>query len=680
MTLSTSLSGRLRNTSLPKSHGLLPLFEAVVNSIQSIDAAHPEGDDSGRITVEITRLPQLSLFESGSRGERGPTPQEPILSFKVTDNGAGFHDDNMLSFETLDSEYKADYGCRGVGRLLWLKAFKKVDVKSVFLNEVGHAFERSFSFTAEKGVTNERVVGAGSKGTGATINLAEFRAVYRDAAPKNLSTIARNLLEHCLWYFVRPGGCPDIIVVDGQEQINLNNLFEEHMLSSAQAETLTIKEHKFDVVHLKLRSRTGIEPQINWCAANRVVLEEKIADKVAGLHGRLNDGDTPFVYSCYATSNFLDENVRSERTGFDIPEETEGTILAGELGMAEIRTTVLRAAEEYLGDLLNESKQAGRARVESFVNHKAPRYRPVLRHLDQNKLCVSPEISERELELLLHRQLWDLETELLAEGQEVLRAELLDDSAEQQERLREYLEKVDDVKKSDLAAYVSKRRVVLDMLKKAIEADQDGRYVREDVIHNLIMPMRKTSDDVPLDVCNLWIIDERLAFHNYLASDKPLAAFPIIESSVRKEPDLLALQVCDSPVLVAEGSKLPLASIVVVEIKRPMRADSKQDGGPISQALGYLERVRQGNVRTTQGRPIPASDQIPGFCYVISDLTPPVMEHCKMMGLRMTQDKLGFFGYNENYKAYIEVISFDRLLNAASERNRAFFDKLGLPV
>ena len=35
---------------------------------------------------------------------------------------------------------------------------------------------------------------------------------------------------------------------------------------------------------------------------------------------------------------------------------------------------------------------------------------------------------------------------------------------------------------------------------------------------------------------------------------------------------------------------------------------------------------------------------------------------------------------DKNYKAYIEVVSFDRLLNGARERNRAFFDKLGLPT
>lgn len=37
MAIEASLSGRLRNTSLPKSRALLPLFEAVVNSIQAVD-------------------------------------------------------------------------------------------------------------------------------------------------------------------------------------------------------------------------------------------------------------------------------------------------------------------------------------------------------------------------------------------------------------------------------------------------------------------------------------------------------------------------------------------------------------------------------------------------------------------------------------------------------------------
>lgn len=74
---------------------------------------------------------------------------------------------------------------------------------------------------------------------------------------------------------------------------------------------------------------------------------------------------------------------------------------------------------------------------------------------------------------------------------------------------------------------------------------------------------------------------------------------------------------------------------------------------PISQALRYLEEVREGKVTTAAGRPIPRSDQIPGFCYVIADLTPTVQERCKQADLLPTPDGLGYFGYNKNYKAYV---------------------------
>ena len=39
MNIATNLHGRLRNTSLPLSHGLLPLFEAVINSTHGIEEA-----------------------------------------------------------------------------------------------------------------------------------------------------------------------------------------------------------------------------------------------------------------------------------------------------------------------------------------------------------------------------------------------------------------------------------------------------------------------------------------------------------------------------------------------------------------------------------------------------------------------------------------------------------------
>lgn len=162
-------------------------------------------------------------------------------------------------------------------------------------------------------------------------------------------------------------------------------------------------------------------------------------------------------------------------------------------------------------------------------------------------------------------------------------------------------------------------------------------------MHRLIMQMRATSDDVPPDASNLWLVDERLAFHNFLASDKTIKSMPITGSDSALEPDLLALQRTDVPMLVAEGERMPLASITVVEIKRPMASDARAgaDKDPIEQALTYVEKVREGKVMTAGGRPIPQSDQVPGFCYVISDLTPAMQRRCKQANLRITQDGLG---------------------------------------
>ena len=681
MSINTSLPGRLRNTPLPRSHGLLPLFEAVVNSIHSIAelGKHPA---YGEVTIEVIRLPQASFDLDDGKTRRGAPPQEHITGFKIIDNGAGFHDRNMASFETLDSEYKAEQGCRGVGRLLWLKAFDAVTISSDFKDENGMLKRRSFSFNARHGVSNVKVEDVASGAAMQTVvHLSGFQKAYREKSAKTGKKIANDLFEHCLWYFVRDGGAPAIHVRDDGELITLQNVCKEYMFSSSSKETIQIKNRDFELTHLKLKTGAGKQHFIAWCAASRVVEEESIAGKVPGLHGRIKDESGDFIYACYVSSPFLDSHVRPERIGFDIEELNDDLFPEAELALDEIRSSIIAASNQHLHGYLQENQRAGRERVEQFVSQRAPRYRPILARIAREKLSVDPDISDKDLDLLLHKQLAEIESSLLSEGHEVMNFGRNESPAQYQARLASYLSKVDDIKKSDLANYVFHRKVILDILEKAIQRGADGKYAKEELIHEIIMPMRKTSNEVLLDGCNLWLIDERLAFHDFLASDKPLSSMPITDCDETKKPDLCALNVFDEPILVAEGNRVPLASIVIVEIKRPMRNDAAagEDKDPVEQTLGYLDRIRGGGTKTATGRPLPHSADIPGFCYVICDLTDSVVRRCKNLNLTVTSDHLGYFGYNQNYKAYIEVISFDRLLNAAQQRNKAFFDKLGLP-
>ena len=680
MSIETNLHGRLRNTPLSKAHALLPMYEAVINSIHSIEES--PNANMGKITVDILRKQQANFnFKSGKKP--GPDAHENISGFSISDNGVGFNSDNMKSFEMLDSEYKIKKGGRGIGRLLWLKAFRNVSVQSAYKDEEGKLQSRHFRFTAAAGVSDvveKELTSAESIQT--KVLLEGFEKEYQEAALKTVGAIADSLFEHCLWYFVRPGGAPDIILIDGDQVVSLQQVFEQHMKTSAVPETFTIKNKIFDLIHVRLRA-AGTKPHvIAFCADNRLVKDENITGKIPGLHSKIKDATGEFIYACYVSSQFLDTNVRAERTDFNISDNVEDLYADEDLSFNEIKEAVIAKASEHLKDYLKENVERSKVRLEKFVTEKAPRYRPIMAHIEASGLNIDAGISDKDLELTLHKILADVEGRLLSDGHDLMQPMADENLEDYQERLNKYLSTVEEIKKSDLANYVFHRRVILDILRKAIQKGPDGKYSREDLIHSLIMPMGEDSGSAKFKSLNLWLVDERLAFHDYLASDKTLISMPITSSASTKEPDLLALNTYDNPVLVNDRIEMPLASITVVEIKRPMRDDAAEgeEKDPIAQALGYLERIREGKVQTPGGRPIPNSQDIPGFCYIIADLTATMVKRCKNHNLRVTSDFMGYFGYNDNYKAYIEVISFDRLVNSAEQRNKAFFVKLGLPT
>lgn len=673
--MGTNLNGRLKNTSLPLSHCLMPLFEAVVNSIHATEESELKPEKSF-IQIEIIRNPQFTLKQENANH------LAEITGFIITDNGIGFNDSNMSSFETLDSELKASKGCRGVGRLLWLKAFGNVLIKSYYLKNsiINH---RAFSFDSINGVKSciDHNTDSPQNVSGTSVRLENFVEKYRKAAPKSAESIANSLLEHCLWYFIRAGGCPKITIKDNNSTISLDNIFDQYVGLSTEKSRMELKGHSFEITHLKIRALSYKHHTLAFCAANRLVKEDNISGKINGLYGRISDQDGDFFYSCYVSSKYLDDNVRPERTSFDISNVGDDLFSEIELNFEEIKRGLLEIISEHLSTYLTENIEISKKRVEDYVSNKAPRYRPVLKRIYEKNTGIDPTLSDKDLDIVLHKHLSELESDLITKGHQVMQPKDHEDNHQYNDRLKEYMKMADDIKKSDLANYVFHRKTILDILDKATKKDASGRYIREDIIHELIMPMKKTSDDISIEGCNLWLIDERLAFHDFLASDKTLRSMPITGSTSTKEPDICALNVLDNPILVSEGQSLPLASITVIEIKRPMRNDAAQgeDKDPIDQALGYLDRIRDGNATTRSGRAIPNSKSIAGYCYIIADLTPTIIKRCKQANLQVTSDAMGYFGYNANFNAYIEVISFDRLLNSARQRNRAFFDQLGLP-
>ncbi|MFW2378790.1 ATP-binding protein [Aliarcobacter butzleri] len=679
MSLTTNLHGRLRNTHLPISQGLMPLYEAVVNSIHSIEESGMNIQD-GKIIIEILRKPSQSEMDFET-DKKGITAQSDIIGFKVVDNGIGFNDKNLKSFETLDSEHKIDKGCRGIGRLLWLKAFDEIEIVSTFQDNK-KLIKRLLTFNARNGVSqpSSQILENGDIKT--TIYLKKFKEEYRKASFKTTNKIAENMLEHCLWYFIRDIGVPNIIVRDTEEEISLFDLYDQYMLSAANTDFVIIKNQKFDITHIKSKPASSKNHTMVYIAGSRFVKEENIEQKIPGLYGKLKDDNNEFIYSCYISAEFLDERVRPERTGLDIVENAEGLIEDIEISYKDIRDAVFTKIKDFLSPYLEKNIIESKKRINNFIDTKAPRYRPIISRIPDEQLDINPEITDKELDVTLHKHLYEIEKHILEEGHSIMNLKKDETFEDYQHRVQEYLSIVEDIKKSDLANYVSHRKVILDLFEASIKKQPDGKYAREDLIHELIMPMQKESNELQFDDMNLWLLDERLAFHNYLASDKTLNSMAITDSKSLTEPDLISLYVRNNPILVSENNNISLASIIIVEIKRPMRNNLKagEKDDPIEQSLGYLNRIREGKVTTAQGRPIPNAKNLPGFCYIVADLTDSLIYRCKMSNLTPTHDGMGYFGFNKEFEAYIEVISFDKLVQSAKERNRAFFDKLGLPT
>ncbi len=191
--------------------------------------------------------------------------------------------------------------------------------------------------------------------------------------------------------------------------------------------------------------------------------------------------------------------------------------------------------------------------------------------------------------------------------------------------------------------------------------------------------MGTTSQDSLWKNQNLWLLDEKLTYHDFLASDRPLRTIPKSNSDSGKEPDIL---IFNNPIVYAEG-EYPWNSCVIIEFKRPERSTYKEgdeDKDPIAQVYGYIDDLRARKARGPCNEVIEVKSETRYFCYIIADMTDKLRLLCKRQsGFKAMSDNDGYYGYNEVYKAYFEIVSYRKVLGDSRKRNRVLFDRLGLP-
>ena len=561
-------------------------------------------------------------------------------------------------------------------RLPWV--FDSVFIESIYKSD-SILYKRKFTFSLQhEGVTNlSEDVAINSSSCRTEVSLTGFKENYRKYCPQKAETISKRIIEHCLVFFLSQS-CPKIYIHDSEETFELNDIFSQNIEMNSKEEIFILKSKEFKIKNLKLYGSDESEHRIYFCGQDREVINEKLSSHISDLNKRLKDSEeNTFTYLAYVTGDYLDQRVNPERTNFNITSSSE-IDFPDEITLDELKRETIFQVKKYLAPWLEGIKDNKFLEVQKFVTTKAPQYRSLLRHHPELLDNIESGLSEDKLDLALYKLNAKVTLEIKELSQNFLFATVDDFNSypEYSQQYNRFIEQFNDFGKANLAQYIVHRKTLLELLDSHLKRDKDGNYKLERHVHELIFPLKTTSDNIDFNRQNLWIIDEKLAYHKYLASDVKLSSLENLSISSDDRPDMV---VFNHPFAFVEG-EAPYSSVVIVEFKRPMRKGYGEEENPINQVFGYISKIQEGNTTDKEGRLIPISKNIPFYAYIICDLTPKIKEFAIYAGFTVAPDQMGYFHFNPNLNTYIEIISFDKLVADAKRRNNVLFEKLHLPL
>ena len=653
----------------------MPVFEAIINSIQACNS-----NENCNIDLIINRnLLQKSLSE-----EVNFSPE--IKGFIIKDDGCGFNSENFISFDKSDSTSKINIGGKGIGRFLWLKAFEYVSIDSIFIeNNEKKKIKFIFSTKVDDGMSDKTINPVVESSPVITeVRLINIQKKYNKYVPKETKTIAQNLFEHCLPYYIN-GMKLNICVFDDfndDEKYNLLNMYNDFVKNNIKKEPLCVKSNNIALYLIKYPTTSEANHRIIYCAHNREVKREKLNNYMPLISQRLKDEQgNDFILMIYVVGKYFDDMVSQERTHFTFDEETEEDI--AEYGQQEfpidefpsldqIRQSIIPVISSYIDDNIKVLKENHLNKIKNIVNENSPEYRSVLKYCEEDIYKIPPSLNVENTEIELHKIQHRMEIDVRKRNIKLLENEPSTDK-EMDEYVEEYTkiaEKLTVISKDKLSNYVMQRRAIIKLFEARLKKRDDNRYPFEKALHNVIVPLRTSSDEIDYLNQNLWLVDERFTYHNFLSSDETIKKGRITERA-----DIMIF----NKTLAFTEDQSPYQSIVIIEFKRPQRDDYTDADNPVSQVLGYIDTILSNKAKDKDGRPIIINDSTRFYVYIICDITKKIENIANRYSATKAPDGMGYFWFNANYRAYMEIISFDKVLNDTKKRNRVLFEKLGLP-
>lgn len=635
--MTLDVKGGLKNTAI-SSNKYVVLEEFLSNAIDSYLIRKKTEQAVPKFSVTIV----LDFFNASL------IANEYDLNVSCTDNGAGFGDEQVNAFVTMDSSYK-DYlringigRCKGAGRIQFFHYFQKLKIDSVYTDN-GVCKHRSLDVNADTREISESHFKSEEYPNGeieTKVTLQNINSI-QSIDGFNYQNIrdqfsARVVYGHLYTVFLQR-----LIVLKniiGDFSISIEELLGGKKLDGEKEETLVIKSDNLpkpvDVKELSLvcfhgnqdgrdshvlkatryslpcGEYTGSQHEVALCANSALVYSLtkhylKKADRSAAIEGNFE--------LILIESEFLESRVNVQRDGFNIPKECGQN---GELDGGFSLQDIVDSLEDYVYGILTPKDFDKNALIAS-TQERFGITRSMLEAVN-----VKVHYSDTEANIAM-RVLKKFQEEIVNETSDIfdIKQELLKldpRSSNFRDKIAElswkYTSNIKRMDMANLSQLVVRRSAMIEVLKRAVklmlECQNENQTKRDDekIIHNIFFPRGKDSkDSVDHDI---WLLNEEYHYFQHIASDKSLASIPWGDSGKLFDSDVdSSLEALFAKNNTEHSKKRPDIAIfneegaaIIIELKAPgvglqdhindlyqyARLLAAKSNGKIKKFYGYL--------------------------------------------------------------------------------------------
>jgi hypothetical protein len=638
----------LARTNLARHIGgfLLPIFEAVSNSIHSTSEIIPAKDvrEIGKIRIYVKDTANIENF-----------------SIQVLDNGAGLDIRNFDAFLTPFTGNKLRKNGKGFGRFVAFKVFEGVEYESLTSDSV-----TTFRFKFDVYQTEEIVELSSRSGFpfshGCSVTYSNIREEYiarwRDLQEK---AFLDNLTQNFLTYLV-DGRMPDTKVIYNGSETDLRTHFLKvfHHEESHNFD-VTLDGHQYGFKLDVSRADRGAPFErhaLLFFADSRILGKGRpIEAKLGRSFFQRSDG-SEYIIIASVSGEYLDRYANNDRTFLEASEKDISEIV-------DKACSFIMETEKDQNDQIKVGQKNDV--VEVLQTHPLLRFGLAGKTVEQyvnkkpNNWNTERFVSDLSIQRLRAERRW---TSYVKEA--------FSDEEKFKERKSHLLSQVTDTYRDALSEYVVHRRAVIEVADRLRKLDSTERMHPEDVVHDLIFPRNTDSTTTKYYQHNLWLLDERLSFVSYVSSDRTL------HGGRRSAGDKIIDIGFYDEVFVAGGEGTP--AVMVVEFKRPGRNDyrSGKDGSdPFKQVVDTVAQIRErGSFITQDGATIEISPTTLITAFIIADLEPSLKDLGEYYDFQTSWDNKSLFKFHKKLNIYAEIFGYNKLIEDAKKRNSPFFDVL----